>query len=233
MSMIVLPEFAADWSRYEGQADAVRRAYVSEELRRLDGEGAPLLTVVLAHVLDDRIQQIALERLRVNDDGEGAPICEPREWRLRLVEGASPPAADAQGRPLPPAERGKALKAKVGTLGDQLGPESDAREVMRWSARERDNRSRMGRDLYRYVTVTRQGVTVTFDDAVAVLRQWGVGVARRQFRRTADGSDGQLQWLVEEVTPRMRAAERPSGSTGQSGQSEKRSRDSHAAGAGA
>lgn len=215
MTMIVLPEFCADWSRYEGQPDAVRRAYVSEELRRLDADGAPLLTVVLAHVLDDRVQQVAFERLRRNDDGEGGQVYAPREWRLRLVEGGVPPSVDGQSRPLPPELRGKALKAKVGVLGDDLGPEADAREVQRWSAQQRDARRRMGRDIYRYVTITRQPTTVSFDDAVAVLRQWGVGVARRQHRREPDGSDGQLQWLVEEITPSSRVQPATEGGGGQ------------------
>lgn len=206
--MVVLPEFCAEWHRYAGQPDAVRRSYVSEELRRLDALGAPLLTVVVAHLTDDRVQQTALERIEHNDDGEGRPIFEPREWRLRLVEGGKPPLSDAQGRPLSEADAGKVLLAKVGVLGGQLGTEADPQEIRQWGADAREGRDRMGRDLYRYVRITRAGTSLSLADAIAVLRQWGVGVAKRQRRRSSewrpgqrDDGTGQLNWLVEEVVP--------------------------------
>lgn len=210
--MIVLPSAFADWARYEGRPDAERRAYVSEELRRLDKMGAPVLTVVAA-CLDDRNQQIALERLKSNDDGEGNPILENRAgWLLRLVPDAEPPRSDPQGRQLPPELAGKVLVAKVGTLGNQLGPEAEAREVQQWGGEAREARDRQGRDLYRCVKITREGTTLDLSDALAVLRQWGVGVARRQRRRpeswrqgARDDGTGQLNWLVEEVNPRAAA----------------------------
>lgn len=207
--MIVLPAAFTDWARYEGRPDAERRAYVSEELRRLDRMGAPVLTIVAA-CLDDRNQQIAIERLKSNDDGEGTPILEHRAgWLLRLVPDAEPPRSDPQGRPLPPELAGKVLVAKVGTLGNQLGPEAEAREVQQWGAEAREARDRQGRDLYRCVKITREGITLDLADALAVLRQWGVGVARRQRRRpdswrqgSRDDGTGQANWLVEEVNPR-------------------------------
>ncbi len=215
--MVVLPQFDVQWHQYEGQPDAVMRMRVAEELRRLDAAGAPLITCVLT-IPDDRIQQVALERLRENDDGEGAPVYEPREWRLRIVkDGVAPPTdaqgrpvTDAKGRPLGPDMVGKVLMAKVATLGNQLGTEADAREVMRWGGQSRQNMDHTGRDLYRHVRVAKQWTTMSsFDDAVAVLRQWGIGVARKQYRRPsswqpgarAEGN-GQLVWLVEEWNPR-------------------------------
>lgn len=206
--MVVLPQFDLQWHLFEGQPDAVMRMRVAEELRRIDGEGAPLITAVLT-IPDDRVQQTALERLRENDDGDGKQIYQSREWRLRIVEGGVPPLADAQGRPLPDAQRGKMLAAKVGVLGNHLGPEADSREVMRWGAVNRQNTDHAGRDLYRYVRITHQWTNVsTFDDAVAVLRQWGVGVAKKQWRRgaawtpgTQSTDRGQLNWLVEEWSP--------------------------------
>lgn len=206
--MVVVPQFDLQWHLFEGQPDAVMRMRVAEELRRIDTAGAPLITAVLT-IPDDRVQQTALERLRENDDGEGSAIYAPRDWKLRIVEGGVPPEADAQGRPLPEGQRGKVLMAKVGTLGNHLGPEADSREVMRWGAVNRQNIDHTGRDLYRYVRVTHQWTPVsTFDDAVAVLRQWGIGVARKQYRRppswapgTQASGRGQLNWLVEEWTP--------------------------------
>lgn len=207
--MIVLPTAFAEWARYEGRPDAERRAYVSEELRRLDAMGAPVLTVVVA-CLDERNQQVAIERLRQNDDGEGNPILSHRAgWHLRLVANAEPPRRDPQGREIDESIAGKTLVAKVGVLGNQLGPEADAREIQQWGAESRDARDRQGRDLYRCVKINREGITLDIGDAVTVLRQWGYGVAKRQRRRpegwrqgTRDDSTGQVNWLVEEVNPR-------------------------------
>lgn len=213
--MIVFPEFCTEWFRIEGRTDAEKRAYVTSELRRLDKEGAPLLTVVLSHLTDDRVQQIALELLTRNHDSDGNPIYEDRPWRLRLVEGAKPPRVDAQCRQLSEAEAGKVLVAKVGVLGGELGPEADSREVMQWGAQNRDAKARQGRDIYRYARVSRAGVNLPMADAITVLRQWGVGVAAREKRRptgwrpgmTDDGT-GQANWLVEEVNPNAPAAKK-------------------------
>lgn len=207
--MVVLPQFDLQWHLFEGQPDAVMRMRVAEEFRRIDGEGVPLITAMLT-IPDDRVQQTALERLRENDDGEGSPIYSPREWKLRIVKDGVPPLTDAQGRTLPQAQQGKVLAAKVGTLGNHLGPEADSREVMRWGGANRQNIDHAGRDLYRYVRVTHEWTNISsFDDAVAVLRQWGIGVARKQWRRPSTwtpgapaSGHGQLNWLVEEWSPR-------------------------------
>lgn len=214
--MIVLPQFEIQWHQYEGQPDAVMRMRVAEELRRLDAAGAPLLTCVLT-IADERVQQVALERLRENDDGEGRAIYDSREWKLRIVKDGVAPAADAQGRPvtdakghpLPASEVGKVLMAKTGTLGNTLGPDADSREVMRWGANNRQSMDHTGRDIYKHVRIGRAWTVVSFDDALAVLRQWGIGVARKQYRRpsswmpgTRVDEKGQLNWLVEEHNPR-------------------------------
>lgn len=214
--MIVLPQFEIQWHQYEGQPDAVMRMRVAEELRRLDASGAPLLTCVLT-IPDERVQQVALERLRENDDGEGQPIYDSREWKLRVIKDGVAPATDAQGRgvtdakgrPLPASEVGKVLMAKVGTLGNTLGADADSREVMRWGAVNRQSMDHTGRDIYRHVRIGKAWTVVSFEDALAVLRQWGVGVARKQYRRpagwtpgTRTAEQGQLNWLVEEHNPR-------------------------------
>lgn len=196
----ILPEFCAEWFRVEGRSDAERRAYVASEIKRLVADGAPLLTAIIA-CSDGRTQQIALTLVKRNDDGEGSSLFEYRDgWRLRLVEGGTPPAVDPQGRKLDAKDTGK-LVVKLGTLGGDLGPEADAREVQQWGSEARTSRAQRGRDLYRLGRVSRAGEAFTLDDAVTILKQWGVGIAPREVRR-----DGQLAWLVEEV-PAARAAE--------------------------
>ena len=121
--MIVLPEFCPDWYRVDGRTAAEQRAYIASELRRIDAEGAPLLTVCVAYLQDDRVQQIAHELISRNYDSDtGEQIFAPREWRLKLVDGGKPPTVDPQGRQLSAAEAGKVLVAKVGVLGGELGP---------------------------------------------------------------------------------------------------------------
>lgn len=214
--MIVLPEFCPDWYRVDGRAAAEQRAYIASELRRIDGEGAPLLTVCVAYLEDDRVRQIAHELLVRNHDAEGEAIYTPRAWRLKLVEGGKPPLVDPQGRQLPANEAGKVLVAKVGVLGGELDASADSREVMQWGAEKRDARARQGRDIYRYVRIGREPVEVSITDAFAILRQWGVGVAQRERRRPSawrpgliDDGTGQLNWLVEEISPNARAANKP------------------------
>lgn len=208
--MIVVPLAFDKWSSVEHSSDAAQRLYVAEELRRLEREGAPLLTVALTQ-LDDRVRHLAVTLLRNNDDGEGKPIYASRPWTLRLVDGETPPDRDAQGRLLPSDKRGKVLKTKVGNLGGNLGRQADAREVTRWSGVNRQARDRAGGDLYVYREVTREPQPFTFDDAVAILSKWGIGVAARQYARATswrpggdfdESTKGQCNWLVEECTPK-------------------------------
>ena len=208
--MIVVPLAFDKWSSVEHSSDAAQRLYVAEELRRLEREGAPLLTVALTQ-LDDRVRHLAVTLLRNNDDGEGKPIYASRPWTLRLVDGETPPDRDAQGRLLPSDKRGKVLKTKVGNLGGNLGRQADAHEVTRWSGVNRQARDRAGGDLYVYREVTREPQPFTFDDAVAILSKWGIGVAARQYARATswrpggdfdESTKGQCNWLVEECTPK-------------------------------
>ena len=209
--MIVLPLAFDKWATVEHLGDQQRRAYVAEELRRLDADGAPLLTVALAQA-DDAVRHLAVTALRDNADGEGRAIYDhARQWMLALVEGETPPDRDAQGRLLPSDKRGKVLKTKVGNLGGNLGRQADAREVTRWSGVNRQARDRAGGDLYVYREVTREPQPFTFDDAVAILSKWGIGVAARQYARATswrpggdfdESTKGQCNWLVEECTPK-------------------------------
>jgi hypothetical protein len=211
--VIVLPLAFDRWPNVEHLSDAARRLYVADELRRLDGIGAPLLTVALAQA-DDAVRHLALSLLRVNDDGEGKPIYPyGRQWMLRLVEGEAPPDRDAQGRAMPAALKGKVLRTKVGNLGGNLGPETDARETEKWGGRNRLARERQGGDLYVYRDVTRQPTPFTFEDASLILARWGIGVSVRQYDRGAgwkpggegEAQRGQCRWLVEELAPKPAA----------------------------
>lgn len=202
---VFLPEFCAEWFRVEGRPDAERRAYVASEIKRLVADGAPLLTAIIA-CSDGRTQQIALTLVKRNSDGEGSALFEHRDgWKLRLVENGAPPAVDPQGRKLAAGDAGKVLSVKLGTLGGDLGPEADAREVQQWGAEARTARAQRGRDLYRLGRVTHAGEVFSLDDAITILRQWGVGIATREVRR-----DGQLAWLVEEVPTRRATEDAPS-----------------------
>lgn len=211
--MIVLPLAFDRWPNVEHLSDAARRLYVADELRRLDALGAPLLTVALAQA-DEAVKHLAVTLLRSNDDGEGKPIYGyGRQWTLKLVDDEAPPDRDAQGRQLPVELRGKVLRTKAGNLGGSTPSQADAREVEKWSGRNRLARERSGGDLYVYRDVTRQPTPFTIDDAVLILSRWGVGVSARQYDRGAawkpgsegEGQKGQCRWLVEEIAPKRPA----------------------------
>lgn len=206
--MIPIEPFCTDWHRYRNRPETEARLYVADEIRRLDGEGKPLLTVLL-QCTEDVCQQIALEILHTNNDGKGKRVFKQRLWTLRLVKDAVPPHSDPQGRLLPDEKRGKVLVAKTGNLGGELPPDRTVEQHGEWEGQKRDTASRTGREIYRTVEITREGETLTIDEALTVLRQWGVGIQQRQYRRPAgwrpraENSDerGQCQWLVEEVPP--------------------------------
>jgi hypothetical protein len=160
--MISFPVFAPDFRRHS--TATARRAYVADELRRVQQDG-PLSLASLLFGGEDGAASIALDLLADGyDDGgqEVAPAGYAASIKLRLREGVSPPDRDPQGRRLPPEKVGKVLVAKVGNVRREHGDE-----------RERDER--VGRDLYRTVEVTAQPRAYRLADAVTILRQWGVG----------------------------------------------------------
>lgn len=226
--MLEIISFCPEWANYQTQPDKMARRYVAEELRRLDRERAPLLRPILA-TLDDWLICTAIALVREGEAESGEPVVESREWRLRLVDGVAPPVVDPQGRALNGADRGKVLVAKVGNLGGTLSPARPAKEAMAFSGEARKAAESSGRNLYRTVRVTRAGVSLSLDDALTVLRQWGYGVTQQQYqhrppkvadarryereielshamalksgKRTEEPSrpQGQCNWLVEEV----------------------------------
>lgn len=207
--MIVHPLAFDRWATVEYLGDQQRRQYIADELRRLDRDGVPLLTVALAQT-DDAVRHLAVTMLRDNADGEGKTIYDHgRQWMLALVEGEAPPDRDAQGRLLQPELRGKVLRTKVGNLGGNVPATADKHELSRWNAEARQSRERSRGDLYRYVDITRKPSPFNFDDAVKVLSAWGIGVSAKQYRRAStpdragvvEDAHGQCLWLVEEHAP--------------------------------
>lgn len=183
-----------------------RAPYLAAEIRRIEAAGLPLLRAILA-CPDVDAQSAAMLMLHATTDHEGEDLFAPgRTWRLRLADGVTPPSRDPQGRPIAPEKRGKMLAAKVGTRGavpeGLSGPEL-ARHHDLHSGPRRFVRSAAGQDLYHLVEITSTPKAVSLKHAIAILRQWGVGVVQPQYRRetTKDGDprDGQCQWLVEEV----------------------------------
>ena len=85
--MIEIPAFCDEWYRYERLGADEQERYVASEIRRLDREGLPILTTVLA-ALDGMVQQIALDLVMKGHDANGEQLFEPRQWMLRLRQGA-------------------------------------------------------------------------------------------------------------------------------------------------
>lgn len=120
-----------------------------------------------------------------------------RAWLVGKV-----PQADPQGRILPPETRGRVLRAKVGNLGAQMAASSlqDASRAAAWSGERRRARDSVGQDLYVLVDVTREPRDLSLAHALAVLRQWGAGIAAQLDHH-----------LVEEVPPAPLASPRAKG----------------------
>lgn len=166
-----------EWSKYvvrnDDEADA-RRAYVERELTRLAAEGiSPLYAAVTLPLADQ--QTVAFAALR----NMGGRIM------LRLAEGCSPPACDAQGRELPPDEVGKVLVAKVGSKSFR-GPG------------ERDVAARRGTDIYIQRRITSTPTMIDLEEAITIFRQWGYRVRPKKTNRPGH-PPRRDEWLVVQV----------------------------------
>ncbi len=202
------PPEQIEWLRgWDRQVDAARQeSYVRSELDRLAAGGAPLLTASLNTPLPDQ-QDIALRVLR-----------ELRQTVfLRLRPGAVPPIRDPQGRELKDPDRGKVLVAKVGVVGNvhpsQIKAADDSGKSREWLSSSRAALARTKVGLYNTKRVTSQPQPFLIDDAITIMRAWGVGMREQQVRSGAplrpkmqDGinvNEGLLDeqdcWLVEEV----------------------------------
>lgn len=206
-------ECLADWDR--AVSPQRQEVYARSELDRLRAAG------------ETQLLYVALTRPFIEQRNVLTKILREQGYvpRLRLRPGAVPPELDPQSRPLPLAERGKVLVAKVGTRG-AIQPGGDRisdDEAKRYSAR-RDAIVRSPEGLYRTVRVTHEPRTYSLDDAVAVLMQWGVGIREKRYRqhhrvRYEKGAlPGELiahpvpprdQWLVEEASDEITTPRNP------------------------
>jgi hypothetical protein len=164
--------FLHDWNRV-GLNPHAQREYVAAELVRIAREGRPVLNEVMTAPFAGQ-SEIAMALL-----GEGA-LSEFNGGmvRLRLVDGAVPPHVDADGLPLPEADRGKVLLAKVGTKGGALNQSHTLPSVVTdpYSGPNLQRNTNARQPNSRYVRITRAGTFVSFAQAAVVLRQWGRGV---------------------------------------------------------
>ena len=211
--MIEFPAFCEQWPSQSQLTIPQQEQYVLSELARIDRAGLPVLLTVLQQS-DLDLQQTALKLLRSGggDYDDGRPLPRRRHsWKLVLVQGAEPPHKDPQGRVLPDHLRGKVLSAKTGNLGGDTHGPTDVTVAGQHAGPVREQKARTGRPLYQLRQVGRTPEEFTLDEAMAILRQWGVGVSARQYDRPpawgrGDGFDpsdprgrGQCRWLVTEV----------------------------------
>jgi hypothetical protein len=159
--MLAVAVFAPDFNRKPNAA--MRRAYVADELRRLQASGPLSLAALLAGAVDGAAS-VALDLIDKGRGPDGADVVPPGfAVSLRLREGAVPPVRDPQGRQLPADKQGKVLVVKVGQRS-QL-------------ATERATDANARRDIYETTEVTATARAYRLREAVTILRQWGVGVA--------------------------------------------------------
>lgn len=183
----VAVDWLGEWDRHIEQGQ--RSAYMQSELARIEALGVPLLYAVLSLGLQDQ-QDLGVSELRQNGY---MPT-------LRLREGYVAAPKDPDGRDMPAAQRGKVLRCKVGVRGQMDRSELQARthETARYTGPARQSMQRTTGGLYRTLDVTHAPRPVPLDDAIVILRQWGVGLTPKRFykARTATPFD---RWAVEEV----------------------------------
>lgn len=183
----VAVDWLGEWDRHIEQGQ--RAAYMQSEIERIEALGVPLLYAVLSLPLQDQ-QDLGVSELR------------QRSYMptLRLREGYVAIAKDPDGRDMPPAQRGKVLRCKVGVRGqmDRAELQSRTHETARYTGPARQSMQRSPGGLYRTLDLTHAPRPVPIDDAIVILRQWGVGITpKRHYKaRSATPLD---RWAVEEV----------------------------------
>lgn len=182
-----------EWDRHGSRE--TRRAYMDSELSRIEAEGAPLLHAVLSCPLED-MQDLGV--LALKERGY-SPM-------LKLRDGYVAWPKDPNGRDMPEAQRGKALCCKVGVYGQMDRADLAARndETKRFTGPARQALLRTPGGLYRTRNVTHKATPVPLEDAIVIMRQWGVGLTPKRFykKNTMD------RWAVEEV-PQVEAPSAP------------------------
>ncbi len=183
-------DWLSDWDRQ--LAGARQLGYIEQELRRIEQKGEPLLMAALnLPFMDqtDAVVKVLRERLQYT------------QVYLRLhPEADAPPDTDPDGHALPDSKRGKVLVAKVGVKGqtaDGKAPDSEADTPMTSGLGRIAMRDRLQQSLYRTREISAKPTQMPIEDAIVILRQWGVGM-KSQFRKR--GARPHIsQWLVEEL----------------------------------
>lgn len=181
-----------------------RQEYLAGELNRLADSGQQILKAVLSRAGETLAIDESLHLLGRGQTNNGTQCPRLTTVALRLVEGAKPPTKDPNGNPIKSAFVGKVLVAKVGNVGG----DSPTLTTLRGTDAQRRQQLQAERRLYRTVAITQEGNALPLNEAVVVLRAWGVGVAKQIRRSLRDGADTQAQdtWLVEEVVAKRSPA---------------------------
>lgn len=180
-------DWLQQWDMHNVGVDA-KREYAREELERLHSRNAPLLFAALSTGLPEQCDVLVS---LIHEIGY-TPM-------LRLYPKASPPPFDSQGRSLPESKRGKVLVTKVGVVGQMAQSEIKLRnaETTRYTGPARATLAYSSRGLYRTVEISETPRAFSLDDALVILRQWGVGLSSKRFHKK-----GRLdKWLVIEDSP--------------------------------
>ncbi len=172
-------------SRWGTTARESRPDYVESEVQRVIDSGGRVLTEAITAPIADQ-QDAALRAMRA---------LSVTSVRLRLVDKATPPHCDPNGRELPEDKRGKVLAAKVGTVSPTKDDAPEYQNAFTGTARE--SRIQRGQAIYKFKEITREGIELPLEEAMVVLRQWGKGVHTTRWAdmRAKTGD----RWLVEEV----------------------------------
>jgi len=203
-------EWLADWDRHVDPAR--QRDYVLQELERLRASGAPLLLTALTAPFVEQ-QDLAVSVLR-RDMGVSSVM-------LRLTSDAVVRDIDPCGRPMPKDLAGRVFRVGLGPRGGakEGQPPPSEIEAVRYSGPARDALYRAGK-IQHTLDITREPQHVAIEDAIPLLRKWGLGVSAERWRRRGREvgaevrgvkleRDGRVDlWPIEEVTQAMLDEER-------------------------
>lgn len=209
MIEIIPPDapFMTEWGVHP--TEETKLAYVELEVDRMMEAGEPVFHLGFMLPLSEQVNAVM-----------SALVARQYSPRLRLHEGVSPPLKDANGKDVPEKLAGKVLIGKTGTMG---APEkASPAEIKQWSAARRQYLVNMGKPIIRQKTIgfDRAGVPCTIDEAVTLMRMWGIGCRNPRFSKIDEtikrDDDGNIiktptmrdHWMLEEVTDAMLERER-------------------------
>lgn len=180
-------EWLGAWDRHTERAQRI--AYMQQELERVEALGIPPLYAVLSAPLQDQ-QDL------------GTLVLRQRSYvpMLRLRKGFTPWPKDPDGRDLPANKRGKVHVVKVGVRGQMGTADLQARndETARYTGPARMALARSPGGLYHTTELSHAPKPMQLDDAIVVMRAWGVGLATKRWAK-AKSAAPMDRWAVEEV----------------------------------